>query len=56
MDDLGWFGGLLNDPFRYRDNINRQLLFLQIVLLPGRLLAEGMMWLKDRCINRGESV
>lgn len=56
MTDLGWFGGLLNDPFRYRDNINRQLLFFQIVLLPGRLLAEGMIWLIGRCINRDESI
>jgi hypothetical protein len=37
--NMGWFGGMADNPFRYSDDINRFLLFLQIMLLPGRVLA-----------------
>ncbi len=41
--NLGWFGGLMDDPFRASDDWNRFLLYLKILLLPGRLLAVGVM-------------
>ena len=40
--DLGWLGGLVDNPFRFSDNINRFLLFLLIVLWPGRLVADAL--------------
>ena len=42
MDNLGWLGGLVDDPFHYSDDINRFLLFLLIVLAPGRLIARWL--------------
>ena len=42
-DDMGWFGGLINNPFRITDNFNRFLLFLKILLLPGRLIAQAIL-------------
>lgn len=41
--DMGWFGGLINNPFRITDNFNRFLLFLKIMLLPGRLIAQAIL-------------
>ena len=37
--NLGWWGGLLDNPFRSSDNVNRWLLYLQLLLLPGKLMA-----------------
>jgi hypothetical protein len=36
-DNMGWGGGLIGNPFRYTDDLNRHLLFLKIILLPGKL-------------------
>lgn len=48
MDDLGWAGGLINNPFRISDNINRTLLFFRIALAPGKFLAETLVALHAR--------
>ncbi len=40
--NLGWPGGLMDHPFRYSDDINRFLLGLMIVLLPGRFISEAV--------------
>lgn len=37
--NLGWWGGLLDNPFRSSDNVNRWLLYLQWLLVPGKLMA-----------------
>lgn len=37
--DMGYFGGMMNNPFRISDDINRFLLWLQIMLMPGKLIA-----------------
>ena len=42
-DNLGWFGGLMNNPFRFSDDINRFLLFLMILLWPGRFVSESIV-------------
>ena len=39
----GMVGGLINNPFRITDNFNRFLLFLKLLLLPGRLVAQAIM-------------
>ena len=41
--NLGWFGGMMNNPFRFSDNINRFLLFLKVFLLPGRFISEAFV-------------
>lgn len=38
-DNLGWMGGLVNDPFHYSDDWNRILLFWRGLLAPGRFVA-----------------
>ena len=38
MDKLGMLGGLIDHPFKYTDDINRTMLFLKIVLFPGRII------------------
>jgi hypothetical protein len=43
-DNIGFFGGLIDHPFRYSDNINRTLLFFEIVLGPGKFVAESIVW------------
>ena len=36
-DNYGWAGGLIDNPFRISDDINRFLLSLRIILYPGRM-------------------
>lgn len=43
MNNIGWLGGLMDHPFRYSDDINRVLLWLKLLLLPGRLIAESFV-------------
>ncbi len=42
-DNMGWAGGLFDNPFRYSDDVNRTLLFFKIALVPGRLLGIGFV-------------
>ncbi|MFA9376003.1 MAG: hypothetical protein ACERKZ_04530 [Lachnotalea sp.] len=37
--NLGWLGGAMDNPFRISDDINRFMLFLMIILIPGRLIS-----------------
>lgn len=48
--NVGWAGGLINNPFRISDDFNRMLLILQILLLPGKLMAYSLIisWLLAR--------
>ncbi len=41
--NIGWFGGLIDHPFRYSDDINRFLLFFKIFLLPGAFISESLI-------------
>jgi hypothetical protein len=41
--NLGLLGGVIDDPFRYTDNLNRLLVALWLFLLPGRFIAESLM-------------
>jgi len=43
MSNLGWLGGLANNPFRLSDDMNRGLLFFSVALLPGRFVAESIV-------------
>jgi hypothetical protein len=56
-DNMGWFGGMANDPTQYSDDINRSLWNLHCLLGPGRFIAESLL---DTCVlvglARGEEV
>lgn len=41
--NVGWLGGLINNPFRISDNINRMLVFILIILMPGRLISTTVL-------------
>lgn len=41
IHNLGWAGGLLDNPFRYSDDWNRLLLGVYLFLWPGRFVAES---------------
>jgi hypothetical protein len=49
-DNLGYAGGLVNDPFHYSDDMNRWLLLLHCVLGPGRFASETIL---DACALLG---
>ena len=36
--NIGWAGGLINNPFRISDDINRFLIIFYLFLLPGKLV------------------
>jgi hypothetical protein len=36
--NMGWFGGLIDNPFRITDDINRIIFFLMLFLIPGRVI------------------
>jgi len=46
--NLGWLGGVFDNPLRWSDDWNRLLIFLWIVLLPGRFVTigvrDGLIW------------
>jgi hypothetical protein len=41
--NLGWFGGLINNPFRISDNLNRFLLWLYVILWPGYFVSTSIV-------------
>ena len=36
-DNLGWAGGLIDNPFSFQDDFNRKVLFFTIALIPGKI-------------------
>ena len=38
LDNVGWAGGLIDRPFRWSDDVNRTLVFIGVVLGPGRFV------------------
>jgi len=42
-DNMGWGGGMMNDPFQSSDNVNRILWRLSCCLGPGRFTAETLL-------------
>jgi len=43
FSNMGWLGGAFDNPFRYSDDVNRFLLFLSIVLWPGRFATTSIL-------------
>lgn len=52
--NMGWLGGLVDNPFRISDDYNRWLAFFQAILVPGKLIAYSliMSWLIGRYLYR----
>ena len=48
--NVGWLGGVIDNPFRISDDYNRWLVFIGFILLPGKLVAYSlvMSWLLSR--------
>jgi hypothetical protein len=48
--NVGWLGGVVDNPFRISDDYNRWLVFIAVILLPGKLIAYSlvMSWLLGR--------
>ncbi|MBA2117920.1 hypothetical protein [Bremerella alba] len=42
-DNMGWLGGMVDDPFHISDDWNRALMFYHAVLGPGRFIAGTML-------------
>jgi len=42
-NNMGWLGGLIDDPFQFSDGYNRFLAFLKFFLLPGRFMAQSLV-------------
>lgn len=45
LSNVGWLGGLVDHPFRLGDDINRFLVYLLLLLWPGRLIGSGLIML-----------
>jgi hypothetical protein len=43
MKNMGFAGGLIDNPFRYSDDLNRGLMWLAILFWPGRFLGNGVV-------------
>jgi len=41
MENIGWCGGFVDNPCRYSDDLNRNLVGLQILFGPGRFMVES---------------
>lgn len=56
--NLGWLGGLVDDPFRWSDDWNRSMIFLKILLMPGRFVGRSFvntvltLWTGDHSFER----
>ena len=42
-DNLGWVPFLINNPFRFSDNINRFLVILNLLLTPGKFISKSIV-------------
>ncbi|WP_080057911.1 hypothetical protein [Spirosoma aerolatum] len=41
--NVGWLEGLIDNPFRISDDYNRWLIYIQVILLPGKLMAYSLI-------------
>ncbi|MHB8131346.1 MAG: hypothetical protein ACYDEX_20385 [Mobilitalea sp.] len=37
--NVGWFGGVFDNPFKISDDLNRMMVFIMVILMPGRLIS-----------------
>lgn len=48
-DNLGWVPFLINNPFRFSDNINRLLVVLEILFMPGKYISKSIVGFYRYC-------
>lgn len=48
-DNLGWVPFLINNPFRFSDNINRFLVILNILFMPGKYISKSIVGFYKYC-------
>lgn len=41
--NMGLFGGLIDNPFRYTDDLNRKLMILSVLMYPGRFISTTLV-------------
>ena len=47
--NVGWLGGLFDNPFKISDDFNRMLIFVAVLLMPGRLISTTVVsWITIR--------
>ncbi len=49
FDNLGWVPFLINNPFRFSDNINRFLVILNILFMPGKYISKSIVGFYRYC-------
>jgi hypothetical protein len=52
--NIGWLGGVIDNPFRISDDYNRWLVLIEVILLPGKLMAYSLVmgWLIGKYLYR----
>ncbi len=43
--NMGWLKGLIDNPFRFKDDINRMSVLSLIILYPGRVMIDSFIYL-----------
>jgi hypothetical protein len=43
MGNVGWLGGMMDNPFRISDDVNRMLMGAWVLLWPARFIAESLV-------------
>jgi hypothetical protein len=54
-DNLGWVPFLINNPFRFSDNINRFLVILNILFMPGKYISKSIVGFYRYCKRRKDN-
>lgn len=45
--NVGWLGGVFDNPFKISDDFNRMLVFVMVILMPGRLISTTVLsWIE----------
>lgn len=52
VSNVGWFGGLVDHPFRWSDDWNRGLVFFRLLLWPGRFTVGALRDVVQRLRGR----
>ncbi len=53
--NMGWAGGLINNPFKITDNWNRQLMVFKIILIPGSFIVESFIQFIQLLLSRNKT-
>jgi hypothetical protein len=54
-DNLGWVPFIFNNPFRFSDNINRFLVILNVLFMPGKYISKSIAGFYRYCKRRRDN-